>query len=88
MMALDPAKFVGLDQFLIDVDQIILRIKALQSVNGGGPVYLPGELEAILEEKRRAEGIPLDAELQSSLTEVASRYSIEKFAESQVRSTY
>lgn len=88
MMALDPAKFVGLDQFLIDVDQIILRIKALPSVNGGRPVYLPGELEAILEEKRRAEGIPLDAELQSSLTEVASRYSIEKFAESQVSSTY
>lgn len=83
MIALDPGKFAEIDQFLRDIDEVILRIKALPSFDGR-PVYLPGELEAILEEKRRAEGIPLDAELQSSLTAVASRYGVRKFAENQL----
>jgi LDH2 family malate/lactate/ureidoglycolate dehydrogenase len=83
MIAVDPAKFVKLNQFLSDIDGVILRIKALPSANGGS-VYLPGELEAILEEKRRTEGIPLDADLQSSLNTVASRYGIGKFVVSQL----
>ena len=73
MIAIDPSKFTNPEQFRSDVDEAIVRIKAMSSVNGG-PIYLPGEIEAILEEKRRAEGIPLDEELQLNFSKLASRY--------------
>jgi LDH2 family malate/lactate/ureidoglycolate dehydrogenase len=59
------------------VDEVILRTKTLPPVKTG-PVYLPGELEAILEEKRRREGIPLDDQLQSNLSELAVRYGVQQ----------
>jgi LDH2 family malate/lactate/ureidoglycolate dehydrogenase len=74
-LAIDPSKFGDVDEFLRDVDQVVRRIKALESVDGG-PIYLPGELELLLETQRRAEGIPLDAETQASLASVAERYGV------------
>jgi LDH2 family malate/lactate/ureidoglycolate dehydrogenase len=75
LLAIDPSKFGDVDEFLRDVDQIVRRIKGLESVDGG-PIYLPGELELLLEAKRRVEGIPLDAETQASLAAVAERYGV------------
>jgi LDH2 family malate/lactate/ureidoglycolate dehydrogenase len=73
MIAFDPSKFTDAEQFRSDVDEAIVRIKAMPSVNVG-PIYLPGEIEAILEEKRRAEGIPLDEELQLNFSKLAAHY--------------
>jgi LDH2 family malate/lactate/ureidoglycolate dehydrogenase len=73
MIAIDPSKFTDAEQFRSDVDEAIVRIKAMPSA-AGGPIYLPGEIEANREEKRRAEGIPLDEELQLNLSKLALRY--------------
>ncbi|MCR4442812.1 MAG: Ldh family oxidoreductase, partial [Peptococcaceae bacterium] len=63
----DPAKFKE------SVDAVIQRIKALPSA-GGGPVYLPGEIEHNNTLKNLENGIPLDEEVVESLNKLARKY--------------
>jgi LDH2 family malate/lactate/ureidoglycolate dehydrogenase len=70
--ALDVAKFIDLELFKANVDQVITNIKSLPPVSG--QIFMPGEIELLAEKKRREEGIPLDKEVVDMLNGVAARY--------------
>jgi LDH2 family malate/lactate/ureidoglycolate dehydrogenase len=72
--ALDVSKFIDIDLFKANVDQVITNIKGLPPVNEGGKIFMPGEIELLAEQKRLAEGVPLDQEVLDSLNAVAVRY--------------
>src|SRR6202034_2504309 len=74
-IAIDIAKFDSVEKFKERINRIVLRIKALPSVDGG-PIYLPGEIELDLEKQRRVQGIPLSSEVIATLGELAERYGV------------
>ncbi len=47
------------EDFKTNMDQWIHRFKTAQTVEGAGPVIIPGEPEAAMEKARHAQGIPL-----------------------------
>jgi len=74
--AVNIANFIPTDIFKQNIDQVIKRIKALPSK--GQEVFLPGEIESNLAEKRNNEGIPLDNTVIEDLNSLADRYNIER----------
>ncbi|WP_045522655.1 ureidoglycolate dehydrogenase [Neobacillus niacini] len=58
-MAIDPAKFTMAETFLDNMDLMIRQIHSLVPAKGFTKVLVPGEIEAMQEEKRKNEGIPL-----------------------------
>jgi LDH2 family malate/lactate/ureidoglycolate dehydrogenase len=73
--ALDLSRFIDMNLFKSNVDRVIANIKGLPAV-GGGQIFMPGEIEFNLNDKRMKEGIPLDEEVVRSLNAVASRYGV------------
>ncbi len=76
-MAINIASFADLEQFKNNIDKVIARVKSLPSVNDS-EIFLPGEIEFNLEEKRRADGIPLSANVIAGLDQLAERYAVPK----------
>ncbi len=66
--ALRIESFMPLAEFRQRVDLIIQLMRACPRAPGVERVYVPGEIEFETEHRRRAEGIPINAELQSELT--------------------
>ena len=56
VMAIDPGRFAGAASLESQVDAVVKDLK------GCGDILFPGEPELIEQEKRRIEGIPIDAE--------------------------
>lgn len=54
------------------MDEMIRALRATQPVEGVEHVLVPGEMEALAERQRRAEGIPLHADVVESLGQLAS----------------
>ncbi|MBZ4654734.1 MAG: malate/L-lactate dehydrogenase [Peptococcaceae bacterium] len=73
--AINISNFMNVEVFKTNIDLVIQSIKNLPSADGN-PVYLPGEIEHNLSQKRREEGIPMEREVITSLNSVASRYGI------------
>jgi LDH2 family malate/lactate/ureidoglycolate dehydrogenase len=71
--AIDIAHFIGLDLFKNNVDAVIQHIKSLPS-KGGQEIFLPGEIEFNLAEKRVKEGIPLEDAVVQNLNALGARY--------------
>lgn len=71
--AVNISGFICPEQFKKDVDAVINRIKGLPHKN---EVFLPGEIEFNLAQKRQKEGIPLDDAVVESLNSLAARYGI------------
>jgi len=59
VLALDPARFVPLDQFRFQVDQLTAYMKTSRPMPGVGPVHIPGEKSREEAERRRRQGIGL-----------------------------
>jgi LDH2 family malate/lactate/ureidoglycolate dehydrogenase len=74
-MAIDISKFIGESAFLANVDSIIEHIKGLPSADGG-PIYLPGEIEANVAANRQVEGIPIAKDVVDELTKAGERYGV------------
>jgi LDH2 family malate/lactate/ureidoglycolate dehydrogenase len=72
--ALDVSKFIDINLFKANVDQVITNIKGFPPVNEGGKIFMPGEIELLAEQKRREEGVPLAQEVVDSLNAVAARH--------------
>jgi LDH2 family malate/lactate/ureidoglycolate dehydrogenase len=83
-MAINIASFVNLEQFKNNVEKVIERVKSLPSVDGS-EIFLPGEIEFNLEAKRRAEGIPLSANVVAGLDQLAERYRVPKLLSASAR---
>jgi LDH2 family malate/lactate/ureidoglycolate dehydrogenase len=58
-IVIDPARFMSLEKFQRRMSRMRRRIKRARPIDDGNPVFLPGEIEARLEEERRISGIPM-----------------------------
>ncbi|MBS7541707.1 Ldh family oxidoreductase [Ancylobacter oerskovii] len=74
-VAIDVARFMPLDIFRERVDSVIAGIKAMPSVDGG-PIFLPGEMEARGAEARGEAGIALSADVAADLAALGGRYGL------------
>jgi len=66
IMAIDPSKFVDIDEFKEDVDKFIAEIKG-----SGENIFIPGDMEVRNINKAREEGLPIDDVLYNQLKETA-----------------
>jgi LDH2 family malate/lactate/ureidoglycolate dehydrogenase len=71
--AINISSFTDSLLFKNSIDSIIKNIKSLPPLNNN-QIYMAGEIEYNLAEKRKKEGIPLDYEVINSLNKLADRY--------------
>ncbi|EKF85313.1 L-sulfolactate dehydrogenase [Methanobacterium formicicum] len=69
--AIDPSKFVEMDDFKRDVDEFIAEIKATPNV------MIPGDFEVRNVKTHQEEGIPLDDTLVEQLREIATKTNVD-----------
>jgi len=70
LVAIDPSRFAGGDTFEATIDDLIADLKRQ------GDILFPGEPELIEQEKRLAEGIPIDAEALADMKKWSARLGI------------
>ncbi|MGN0372421.1 MAG: Ldh family oxidoreductase [Enterocloster sp.] len=75
--AVDIDKFVGLDRFKENIDQIIGEMKALPKNPGVEEIYMPGEIETRKRQDRRANGIQLSDSVYEELRVLAEQYHVD-----------
>jgi len=69
--AIDPSKFVDMDDFKKDVDEFVAEIKATPNV------MIPGDFEVMNVKRHQKEGIPLDETLLNQLREIAANLDVD-----------
>jgi L-2-hydroxycarboxylate dehydrogenase (NAD+) len=69
--AIDPSKFVDMDDFKRDVDEFVAEIKATPNV------MIPGDFEVMNVKRHQEEGIPLDETLLNQLREIAANLDVD-----------
>jgi LDH2 family malate/lactate/ureidoglycolate dehydrogenase len=62
MLAIDPSRFVPIEDYLARVDQLVREVHATPPAEGFKEVVVPGDLELRQESERRQKGIPFFAE--------------------------
>ncbi|MBI3937888.1 MAG: Ldh family oxidoreductase [Betaproteobacteria bacterium] len=72
-MAIDITRFMPLDAFIARMEDMIAALKSATRAEGVGEILMPGEPERRTELLRRAEGIPLPANVVEDLRETAER---------------
>ncbi len=70
-LALDVASFVPVAEFKARVDKLILDAKSARHAPGVEEIYMPGEIEYNLRDRRLREGIPLLRSLVKDLENLA-----------------
>jgi ureidoglycolate dehydrogenase (NAD+) len=76
MLALDVDAFRDVDAFKADIDELVARLKSVETGPDAEEIRLPGERSARVAAKRRRDGIPVDRETVATLTEVGDRYDV------------
>ena len=71
VMALNPATFRPLDEFLADVDAVVDTLRAARPVREDRPVLIPGDPERAAREDRLARGIPIPEPLRAAIRMIA-----------------
>jgi len=77
--AIDVDHFIGIDRFRSHMDAVITRIKNLPA-KAGQEIFMPGEIEYNLAQKRLVEGIPLEDAVVANLNGIADRFGIDRLA--------
>jgi L-2-hydroxycarboxylate dehydrogenase (NAD+) len=72
IMAIDPSKFVDLDEFKEEVDEFIAEIK-----DSGENIFIPGDMEVMNVKKAKENGLPVDDTLYTQLKEIAQELSFD-----------
>jgi L-2-hydroxycarboxylate dehydrogenase (NAD+) len=72
IMAIDPSKFVDINEFKEEVDDFIAEIK-----NSGENIFIPGDMEVRNVKKAKKEGLPIDDKLYLQLKEIAKELSFD-----------
>lgn len=72
-IAINISSFINPESFKNDVDTIIEKIKSLPP-KGDNEIFMAGEIELNLTEKRKLEGIPVEEEVINSLNKLADKY--------------
>ncbi|HMK54985.1 MAG TPA: L-sulfolactate dehydrogenase [Methanobacteriaceae archaeon] len=70
LAAIDPSKFVDLDQFKEEVDDFIAEVKSTPNV------FIPGDMEVRNVKRFKKEGIPLDETLESQLKNICQEMEV------------
>ena len=78
LMAIDPGRFAGADTLEETVEAAIDDVKAQP-----GEILVPGDPELIEQEKRRVEGIPIDAEALADMKKWSARLGVPPPTETQ-----
>lgn len=76
MIALDPAAFLGQDEFRRRTDELIADIRSSEPAAGVDRVWLPGELEHHRRLERERDGIPLPSAIVEELNALALNHGI------------
>ena len=71
-MALNPAAFRPLDDFLDDMDALSETLRASRPVDPGRPVLMPGDPEVAARAERERDGIPMPASLREVIRDIAA----------------
>lgn len=66
IMAIDPSKFVDIEEFKEDVDEFISEIKS-----SGDNIFIPGDMEVRNVNNAKKDGLPVDEVLYNQLKEIA-----------------
>ncbi len=72
IMAIDPSKFVDIEEFKEDVDEFIAEIK-----DSGENIFIPGDMEVRNVNNAKEDGLPIDEKLYSQLKEIAEDLSFD-----------
>ena len=80
ILALDPSRFQKLETFKSEVDRHIRSLRNSKPLPGNDPVRLPGDARAKRIADRKANGLPLPAELLVQLDKLATELSIKPLA--------
>jgi LDH2 family malate/lactate/ureidoglycolate dehydrogenase len=75
-LALKADLFMAMDQFEERMETLVERVKAQPKAEGFDAIYMPGEPEALNEESRRKEGIPLTPDVVASLEQEGERVGV------------
>ncbi len=70
-MAIDVASFTDAESFKVRVDGMIRQIHESEPASPGTPLYVPGEIEWRLRERRLSDGIPLLESILADLRALA-----------------
>jgi uncharacterized oxidoreductase len=76
MLVIDPANFQPLGEFKTLVNDFVQYLKDTPPAEGFSEVLYPGELEYRTEQRRRAEGIPVEEETWGQVAKVAERFGL------------
>ena len=75
--AMKISGFLPPEEFKKGMDRMIEVYHGLPKAKGVTNITIPGELEWALEQERRKNGIPLDAEVIQSLKDLATEYKVD-----------
>lgn len=67
---IDIGQFIPIPEFKARIDQMINEIKSVRKAQGVEEIFVPGEIEDRMEQRRLTSGIPLGAESVAELGEV------------------
>jgi len=79
-VAVDPERFRPLPDFKRDMDDMFDSVKSTPPVEGQPRVYVAGEPEAESEQRRRREGIPVNATLLGLVNDLAGNLGVPPLA--------
>ncbi len=74
--AIDPAKFVGRQQFEESVAQLVDNLKASTKAPGNDEILVPGERAHRERQHRRAQGIPVDPPTRDAIKEILAEINL------------
>ena len=77
VLALDAEKFVGCEAFDASVSQFIDRLKAAEKAPGTDEILLPGEGSHRERQKRRRDGVPVDATIRDAIKKILADLHLE-----------
>jgi len=80
VMAIDLARFGGLEKFRREVDRLVKALKALPRAADVEEILMPGERGARTFERRMGEGIPLPRAVHDELQALADRLGVKRLA--------
>jgi LDH2 family malate/lactate/ureidoglycolate dehydrogenase len=74
--AINISSFIEVEKFKENIDIVIQKIKDLPAVDNN--IYMAGEIEYNLAEKRITEGLPVEQDVINTLNDLAHRYGVSK----------
>jgi uncharacterized oxidoreductase len=76
VFVIDIDRLRGKEPFYADVEQLVEYVKSSALAPGSTEILIPGEPEALEQERRQRNGIPVDEETWRQITEVGAKYGV------------